>query len=887
MRLYGQFSSIHGATITVSIITGGSTVPSLTIGTEEAGVWFADDPVETETQVNDTFDHLLLTQARIRLLCRSFMPDLYARSCTDVAVVIKRGGQAVFTGFVEPMSLSQSYNDVVDEVELTCIDRLCALSHLSYVPAGKSWEQMTAEARQRQWYSIMAEMLRSVAPDPAGQLRIWYDGSKAVSSSQGSRYTIFGQLSISELLFLSESEDKAWKQDEVLEEMLRYLNLHMAQAGDDFYIFSWETLRSGRSVTWADIATLEQKVMEVKKEALSMQNVMADDATLTLSEVYSQLQVTDEVTDMEELVSSPLDSEVLTSNFSRWQLYMTEYASDYGSGHYWAMRDLLQTGKTDYSGASQTEWHIQVMRHPQWRFPVGGDTGSNIEDYCQAASAGQQNVPQYLADAMGACVMRVGKVKKRISPSDNSPEDKPDMKPWLVISVNGNEKDTEADAMPTAEMIRAATPVAMYEGAQTGGVFSPADEETTNYIVISGSMVLCSVMHDTAPYETMKKNIGSETGDGSDSNYYYYMDGPLMPSATSGTGRLYTRAWWAAWTPRDEPELEPPYRRGWYPHTGGDQEYYKFRYSAVGDSGDHVSKVGCVACMLIVGDKCAVETGHTGTADDITWQPYKEMAQCESEDEYWQQSFTIGFDPKIGDCLIGHEHQLQNTVTDAMNINADGIAIPVRMSDKVSGQVRFIVLGVCNVMWDDVTRRHPTFFRHTKWTTTTVPLMAHVSSVIIKDIGIKIYSDNGLYDQGAESNDIIYLSDTAGGFANKKDDVSFRLTSALTTAECQKLGVKNRISMSTPLSSASGLGVAAVYNRWKDELVKPEHDYIDSYYTEYSQPKVELQQKLYDDGGEVGMLNLYTSQSLGRTFHVVGVSRNLYGGWAQVDMKEV
>ena len=49
-------------------------------------------------------------------------------------------------------------------------------------------------------------------------------------------------------------------------------------------------------------------------------------------------------------------------------------------------------------------------------------------------------------------------------------------------------------------------------------------------------------------------------------------------------------------------------------------------------------------------------------------------------------------------------------------IDAEGIAIPIKKADKVSGRVKFMILGPVNALWDVVTRRHKTWFRHTKRT---------------------------------------------------------------------------------------------------------------------------------------------------------------------------
>lgn len=360
-----------------------------------------------------------------------------------------------------------------------------------------------------------------------------------------------------------------------------------------------------------------------------------------------------------------------------------------------------------------------------------------------------------------------------------------------------------------------------------------------------------------------------------------------VPSRNNGDGRYYTRQYWQAETPDKEVSWHEGADSGFYPYTGEGSEEYEFKYSAVGDSTDTISKVAVLACMLVIGDKCVVETGTDGQTTDFVWQKYKERSECQSDDEYYQQCFTIGFDPKIGDKLVGTEFSIQNNIDYKMGIDAEGIAIPITKGDKISGQVRFMILGPVNATWDVITRRHPTFFRHTKWSSSSVPLLAHVSSILIKSFEVKVYSDNGLISNGNDDNDIIYMSDTKETFVNKKDDLEFKINSALTATECAQLGVSNTVKLSTPLNISTGDGVLEVYDRNGNVKAKPEQIYVDSYYTEYHRPRIVMEQKLRDIDNVVSLFNHYRHEALDKEFFVQGIGRNLIEGRADLTLKEI
>ena len=326
---------------------------------------------------------------------------------------------------------------------------------------------------------------------------------------------------------------------------------------------------------------------------------------------------------------------------------------------------------------------------------------------------------------------------------------------------------------------------------------------------------------------------------------------------------------------------------GFVPFTDTGPQLYEFKYSAIGDGSDHISKVGVLACMLIIGDKCVVEKGTEGQVTDFEWRKYKTLEECSNEDEYYQQCFTIGFDPKIGDKIVGTKFDLQNNVNYELGIDAEGIAIPIKKGDKVSGRVRFMILGPVNAVWDVVTRRHKTWFRHTKWNSTTIPLLAHVSSIMVEQFEVKIYSDNGLVNNTGD-NDLVYMSDTKESFVNVKDDIEMKINSALTAAECQALDVTDSVKMSTPVNTLTGEGLLTIYDHNRGESAKAEQLYVDSYYKEWHAPRVVMTQKLTDtDGGIVSLFAHYRHPMMGKTFFVQGISRNLTEGYAEMTLKEI
>lgn len=891
MYLHGHFYNQKEERIEVHILTGGDRTKETVIGEKNGELSFTDDPVELTSQVNDTFDHLLCQQATVRLLARNFVPDFFCASCRDAVVNIYREGECLFAGFIEPQSYSQGYNEEFDEIELSCIDALTALQYAKYRDVGSLgvlYNVVKAEAEQRTFLAMLKEILGGVTAEldivGGNAMRYLYDGSKAVDDLAGNHYAIFGQLTVSELLFLGDEEDDVWQQDEVLEEILKYLNLHIVQDGFTFYLFSWESVKGDERIYWRDLLT-GASVTTARQTTDIVTGLVTDtDTKISVGEVYNKIMLTAKVESMESVIESPLDNDLLKSPYCNKQKYMTEYSSDgEGSRALNAFDAMTHGQETSYSGGCVTDWYVQMMNNSQWLFPKSG--GANLmEEYC-SEGRNQHILPNWLAKNQGAAIMALGKVEKKTDGKDNSPTSKVEMTNYLVVSVNGNCDDKEATTYPNTNSLKAGIPRAVYNGSMTGGVFSPTDEGTTNYIVLSGKLVLNPVMALTDTYKAIYNYDGGIWG-----NIFSGINkwsGMTVPSRNNGDGRYYTQQWWKAATPNETVVWDMETAHGFVPFTDTGPQLYEFKYSAIGDGSDHISKVGILACMLIIGDKCVVEKGTEGQVTDFEWRKYKTLEECSNEDEYYQQCFTIGFDPKIGDKIVGTKFDLQNNVNYELGIDAEGIAIPIKKADKVSGRVKFMILGPVNALWDVVTRRHKTWFRHTKWNSTTIPLLAHVSSIMVEQFEVKIYSDNGLVNNTGD-NDLVYMSDTKESFVNVKDDIEMKINSALTAAECQALDVTDSVKMSTPLNTLTGEGLLAVYDYSRDMSAKPEQLYVDYYYKEWHAPRVVMTQKLTDtDGGIVSLFAHYRHPMMDKTFFVQGISRNLEEGYAEMTLKEI
>lgn len=903
MYIHGSFISQRGDFFTVHILTSSDRSKSLEIGNEDDGVLFTDNPAEIKSEMNDTFDHLLPYSATINLQVADYMSELFCNSCRDAVVNIYRGDECIFAGYVEPQTYSQSYNEIYDELSLNCIDCLSALQYSNYADIGSlgvSYSVVKGKAKQRTFLEIVKEIMGGVTSDVdilgGSTLPLYFDGSK-MTKQGGGAYSIFADTSISELLFLGDEEDDVWTHEDVLKEILKYLDLHIVQVGLKFFVFSWSTIRNGNATTWSDL--MNGGTFTTSPSTIDVTSSLASDCDtqITVAESYNQLLLTDNVTEIDNVVENPLDSSSLSYAFGNYQKYMTEYiAEGEGVKAIKAFGGMINGSGSDWSDASQVDWYAWVKKNSLWNFYMTDSSGKTVnvyDTYCQDGT-NQQDVLKCLSKGVGAAVVAFGSVEKKNGGSDNSPASAPEMKDYLVIGLGtiptANYKNNDSSSYLTdGTKILAACPVAEYIGNTSGGNFSPSDDNTTHYIQISGKLTLNPIMNVTDSFSNLYANKTWEAN----GNYWHR----TVASRNNDDGRYYARKYWKATSWKDDPSVDTAANNtkgsgGVYPFTGTGPQNYEYDYNTAGETKDTVSKVGVLQCMLIVGDKCVVETlpenggSGDGSPDDFTWQTFKERSECASDDEYYQQSFAIGFDPKLKDKIIGTEFDIQKNAAYTIGVTVEGTMIPIRRSDKVSGQVRFYILGPVNEEWLNVTKRHKTFFRHTKYYEDSVHLLEHTSSIMVRDFEVKVVSDNGKMGTINDESDIIYMSDTKEKFVNKKDDLEMKITTALTSDECSKLGVNNAVKLSSPVNATTKDALLSIYDTATSTTAKPEQIYVDAYWQEWHDPRVEMEQGLEDDDTIVSLFNLYRHPAIGKTFYVEGIDRNLIEGTVRIKMKE-
>ena len=936
MRLHGEFVNGAGRVIRLDVVTGGDRSVDVEIGDAASGVWFpGEGAVEITGESEDGFDVLRRKSCTIRLESRQWLPELFVSDVRDSVVrVWECSGSdvvCVFAGMIEPQVYSQPYNDFTDEIELSCVDALGALQYRRWKDIGSrgvSYDDVKAHAEKLTIGSVLMNVL--YMGDSREGWQVLYDGSKTLRSStddgigdgghepstgedigdtegtgaditnEAWRYRLWDDMSISEKLFLGKTEDDVWTCEAVVEELLKYCDLHIMQVGFRYYIYSWDSIVGGRSIDWRSLQRPERSVELTRRNVvtLSDDNVADTDTTLTLGEHFNQLLLTVKPEEDDDVLESPLNKDMLEPVWSRMQKYVTEYSSD-GEGEraLKGLWDMTHGQNCSWEGAWSNDWFMRVYDARGWRFPklgmkefsLIGDVepwderlGDLYDEYC-ADDEGQHTLAQWLGEHMGAMIAGFGKVKKTYGVSgDNSIVSSVKLDNALYMKVNGNLDQ----GTPTEWNLQNRIPWAVYEGNNVAGVYSPADDAITNYIVFRGKMVLNPRMDTSIDWADA---VGSSWSRGAST----YRSGGVMkvlktvPSESHKDGRFYTRRYWKVNEDGDEVDDGTASKWGLMPFTGESKGMYQYRWNSEWQKEDCWSKVPVLLCMLVIGDKCVVETGNSGGPSDYAWRPYKERSECRDLQEYLAQSFTIGIDPKIDDYLVGQEYDIQNNVSYRMGLDIEGTAIPVRKDDKVSGRVRFAILSPADCTMEEWQNTFPVSSLWNKMFNggggdRVLPV---VDSIVVKDFECRVTTDSGGVDLMTD-NDIVYMSDEKVDFVNRKDDLEMKICSALTAAECEELGVSNAVTVSTPVNNLTEVGVLDMVDTRQGVRAKPEKLYVDAHYREVNVPRIVLEQRLRDGQARMKPWTHYVHPTLGKDFYVLSETRDLQSGETMVRLKE-
>ena len=889
----GNFKDIYDNNINIEIISPNGQ-REIDLDDEDSPVKIAYDSIEISYDMDDMFQTIIKKQMSLNLTSKIYLGDIiFSDKIREVSVVVRKNDDIIFSGYVEPYTYSQPFAAVWEEFTINCIDKLGILEY-EYLVKHTRWQEYLA----REDTPSFADYLSLIFNDE----KVYYDGSKVIGNSNTSAFDGVG---ISFTPFLGKDEDDMMTNEEVIDEILKYLNLHIIQEGDDFYIFDWNTIKGNSQTTFINIFDNEDiKVIDLSKNIISKDSYKGDDTNISMSETYNQISLKADLDFVDEVLENPLDKDSVKYYSDYKQLFCSEYfASGDGSDSNNSFRNIIQQGYDHYKhiedgwdGWWRNDWYFKLAYNPQWKLKWSNiDTSEWIQKDSQGNIINQHRVLQAMRNynffpmmiSIGKNESILNKDNSSIFSSSGDVKGKISMNNYLVISVNGHFDDNS-----DAELQRIQNNINIASGYYTetvGGVekhdwhglfeytgnanlsLSPADAKTTNYLVIKSKMVLNPIMLKSAPYK-LYGGFGpfwyadtKESGDNvtlqqvidwmRNEGYWYFTVVPVTDNDCDGR---YMQQFYGATYPGDE-EYSLPNGLLLYPFTNDPKATrLNYNYSAHWDDSDKIDKLPVLECELKIGDKYLVETYPSGdklkpqygwyTEDNL---PYVKVDATHYERKH---TFSIGFDPAIGSPIVGKEYDITNTVNGRIS-DESGMAIPIKNSDNLAGKLSFKILCPINQQWNEITRRHPTLFRSTKYYDNYYNLWSYVSSIMIKDFEINVISDNLGSDIPSQEADVVYISNQPTTTIEKKDDIEFKVCTKPTTEELIARGIDTNVANNTTIEIATNKPLTDIKDTIQNVTERPERLYIDQYWNIYNTPKAIIETTLDSSFGKMKMVN--------------------------------
>lgn len=871
--LKGTFNTIEDNDIYVEIKSPKG-LTTYNIGdNEDSDIKFGADPVEIELDCDSLFDHILKKRCTLTLITKVWLGDLFTANDRDVTVVIYKNNEIVFYGYVEPQSFSQPWASSEEEFQMNCVDFLSTLEH-HYLTDIASYNTIKKQNNILSFRDFMSMILPTYT---------YFDMSRLIDNESA-----IERCGVSMNAFLGDDADDLKNNDKILESMLTFLGVYAIQQGEKILIFDRESIGK-QNISFTNIYDGSRINVDVSSINVTNEMHAGDDFNVTMHDVYNRISVKDNFETRDEVIPSLLDSKDIQYYSNYKQLWYSEIISEgEGESAHNAFNSVVQQEHDnfenivypDYDAWTREDYYMKWAYNPNWKLMYNG---KNIERYLQYSQDGskvinQQRIMSFLKmNRFMPALVSVGANKNKISNkrpsrlSGGSVVGEIPMTDYLVISVNGNLDDSAAEYEHIDNMMKQACfdtsnggttsnyydeCVGLMEYTHESGSFSPADDETTNYLIFSGSMILNPVYRQSGGFslngDTLISGVNHYWPNRHDytftDTYNMVRGGAWMLTvgvSSNGDGGLYSQQFYKCSDPSTDKETLAPDDLMLYPYVKEDKrQELEYNYSRHWDSEDRIDKLPILVCQMKIGDKYLVETSN-GDRNKPTyaWLTYD---QCPTYEGHKLTTFTLGIDPEIGDKIVGKEYEISNTVNGRYS-NEKGMAIPIKRSDQLSGQVTFKILAVCNSKYNEITRTHPTWFRAESYDDNWKNLLSYVSSIWIKDFDIKIISDNKGMDVSSNNKDLVWYSNVNHDSITEADTVEFELTTQPTTDILVAHNIDSNISNTNVIDMKTNVSVQEIVNARTGDVAIAEHLYIDQQYRWHSKPRAIVECTLLAD----------------------------------------
>lgn len=297
MKYVGSFKDINNESYYCEIITNddNTTIQNIEMGTPPF-------ILEYESGDDIIYKPIKYSSATATIVSENILSDIYTGANQGTKIKLTNTQRTLFNGYITPNVYNQPYSGVAQNIELECVDGLSTLKNIDYTTVGD-------EKNIVSFAQIICHILK--------QCNCYTTLYISDVINKGEINKLY-QLSVSENNFFDE-DDEPMKCNEVLEEILRYLNMTMYADGLKVFIIDYDAIANNEYnakynvVNIADGEQLNLSSINYNK-TITADNYRGANANLSIDNVYNKATVVAELYEIPNPIENMFESKELVKN---------------------------------------------------------------------------------------------------------------------------------------------------------------------------------------------------------------------------------------------------------------------------------------------------------------------------------------------------------------------------------------------------------------------------------------------------------------------------------------------------------------------------------------------------------------------------------------------
>lgn len=825
--IQGLFSDIHNVQYEVKFYVD----ENITINDDnDDTIKWGDEPVVISSEYdNDT--RMYIKHCTISLLTTRLITSLFTDDDRGVHVTVKKANTSeyYFDGYVEPATYNQDYESSKNYLEVNCVDYLGTLANHKYK------ESIGYEEGKHIASTVsLATILRNILPQGlilAPRWLYYNDGS-------ATQKDLLKNIRFSEYLAYGDDEDSWMTEQDMLANIMLYLNTKICTVLDAYMIFSplmQTTPGSYNLYNLESEASITAIVTNVSNVDTSF--YAGDDMQITYNDIIKKQYTICDLTTINENKIELMDSDDIISD---WINFNT----------------LLYTADKD--GKNITHYGISICKNDKWKLryvdnqwqSISSPEPYHIGDYTtlteyddNGLAINQNKVIQTICkNRLAPMMVQIGSesinryvdvnemgnqdYSVRSISGDNS----------ILIPFNGTQQDSNYGAGTGMELTTDNIARAMlneggmieYIGNTDMSVLRPDNEKYDNYIVIDGSVTFLPVLQQLeglANGQWWSDVVCDENG-----TIVYCRDyknhsatecaniaGATITqwrgkgrSGTTKTVRTYDDEYPQFFNSKQQLNDESAYTP-MLDYDGYISSYLPTVYNTTTYDGvkfritNYIKNVPVLVCQMKIGNKYLVEVKRNSSPTSFETK-FLWLTQQEAYSRYNiptdKLTFCITISPGNDANFFGTDYSFTTNDIDINYIGENGLAIPIKSTDNLQGNLEFRIIKPFYFTPRYGTWQPAIYNNHlyTNWEYEhpgVTSLSEFISAILIKNINISVVTGLQYQDTVDSDKDTIIHNNEAN--TAYEEDMDFTYTSRLTWDEYMSKKINTDPAYNYPL----------------------------------------------------------------------------------------